>query len=196
MLPELIRGDVVLFHSSSKIGGLVREGQRIPGKQKYAAAANHGAIVTEPGPIRSARSVEATFDGSQERGLFEHHALDMWWVYRCNVLTRGVREALAVEARRRCNEPYPFLDLATAWIDRKAFGGRTVFGWATRWLWGSTCTQLVAEVYHKFGLGFGGKPWAATPDGIMRHVLAHPRQWSQVWSGFPYQYVEEEERAG
>ncbi len=188
MMPALIRGDICLFHSSSKIGALVRAGQRIPGKQKYSAAANHAAIVTVPGTIWDAKAVEATADGCKERALYEHHAHDMWWLYRCNVLTRGVREAMAAEAQRRVGEPYAFLDLATGWVDRKVFGGRTVFGWASRIVWGSTCSQVVAETYRKFGMGFGEKPWAATPDGIMRHVLDHTRQWSEVWSGYPYQY--------
>lgn len=185
------RGDVLLFHSKSKLGRLVREGQRIPG-QKYAPAVSHVALVVKSGePAREpfAEIVEGS-DKARRVRLFDKHADDFVWCYRPVMVPEYWLERAVRMVEARVGEPYSFFELPAKGIDNKLFGGRVVVRWATRIIWGANCDGLVAEPFARVGYPISQRAaWACTPADIEALFLANRGAFPCTWSGFPKEYA-------
>lgn len=189
------RGDVVLFMSSSKLGAAVGEGQRKPG-EKYQPPARHAAVVVEdgnPADEPSAVIVEAAYPFVRRVPLYPTHAADMVWCYRPVFIPPFDLEDIVRRIEARVGEPYPYLDLLTAGIDTKVFGGHPVTSWLTRVTWGSKCSSLVAEEFERRNRVYRiskERGWFATPAGIQRWVTATERRgaYPVPWNGFPQQW--------
>ena len=163
---NLEAADIVLVGGKSFVSRGIQWGQVSKGEKRVGW--NHGAIVTRP---LTHEIVSSDWPRVQLKSLYEYADADKYRVaiYRARNIAPRVKVMMAAAAEERVGRRYPVLELGLHFLDNKLFGGRykaRAFGSSTL----EVCTEVIGQVYLKYGFAFGVEGGGLAPDDIWRFV--------------------------
>jgi hypothetical protein len=180
---DLLRGDVVLTRSGSRLARLIRKvaGQPV----------SHAGVIVAPGTIQDAQILESTGRGPTVRPFYEHHKRDIVWIYRPLRISPEMLESVCARLEReaRDGEPYGTLEFVTQGLDA-LLGGANVFRRLSPAIPGAQCASLIAQAFARVGYRFGRAPYSCNPLDMMEHITANPSDWGQILGEHLGKYVE------
>jgi hypothetical protein len=174
-LPLLKPGDIILLHSDSWMGRVIRwfEAKQTGHARVQHAAMALGGLMRQPAVLEALATVRRT--------PLSRYTDQQIIIYRHKHLPKAARCEIALEAVTRQGEPYAVLKLLLLAAD--ALTGTTFFSRTFKITKLMVCSNVIAWAYERV-LGFQpfNLPWqSVTPDHIDDTCSRNPEDWECLY---------------